>query len=102
MAQQERDDLERVAARLAHPALVRILLEVLDALELVVADGVVDVSGAFAIGERRDAAGFEHAHHHRGAGAGQPRHDVDRASVPAALEPVANRVGAGHERFSAS
>src|SRR5690606_1739189 len=81
------DHLERAPARLAHPALVRVLLEVLDPLVLVVALGVVDVGAALAVGEGRDPAGLEHAHHHRGARARQARHHDHRVAVAATTPP---------------
>src|SRR5690606_23484564 len=84
---QEGDHLERAPARLAHPALVRVLLEVLDPLVLVVALGVVDVGAALAVGEGRDPAGLEHAHHHRGARARQARHHDHRVAVAATTPP---------------
>ena len=78
--QQVRDHLDRLAARLAQPRLVRLLRQALDALDLEVAQRIVFVGLPLAVGRHCDAAGLEHAHHHRRAGAGQTR-DYDDGSA---------------------
>src|SRR5262249_44785589 len=78
--EQRRDHLDDLAARLGHPLDVA-LRELLDALELVVAAGVVLVGAPQAVGEDGEAPCLEHLHHERGARAGQPRHPGDEGSL---------------------
>jgi hypothetical protein len=82
--QQVRDDLDRLAARCVQPGLVLLLREALDALDFEVAQRIVFVGLPLAVRRHRDAAGLQHAHHHRGAGARQAGHDDHCGAEPQA------------------
>ncbi len=83
--QQVRDHLDRLAARLREPRLVLLLLQPLDALDFEIAQRIVFVGAALAVRRHLHAAGLQHAHHHRRAGAGQAGHDDHgRAELPTA------------------
>ena len=79
--EQEGDDLDCATAGRPDPGLVRRVCQVLDPLVFVVAPRVVLVGPAPSVGHDLHAAGLEHLHRHRGAGARKPRDDRDRAAV---------------------
>ena len=87
VAQQHVDHLHGAAARAVEPRSV--VLRALDRLVLEVAVRVVAVGSPHAVGERRESALGEHAHHHRGPRArraGDDRDEVARHS--SSLPPV--------------
>src|SRR5262249_55804475 len=85
--QQERDDLHRLAARVAQPRVILALVELFHPLELEISLRIAFVRRPDAIGERGHAARVEHLHRHRRARPRQAGDDDDgRADAEAADE----------------
>jgi hypothetical protein len=80
--QQERDDLDGLAAGVLKPAPVHVLLvEVLHALVLVIALGVVLAGPADAVGHDRNSGRGQHLHRHRRSRPRETGDDDDRLPV---------------------
>ena len=60
--EQCRDDLDRMAFCIVHPAVIP--GQLFDFFKLEIAFGIVLVGGTDGVGDCRDAAGNQHAHHH--------------------------------------
>jgi hypothetical protein len=76
--QEERDDLDRLAANAFQPRLVGVGVERLDAFVLVVATRVAVIGRAGAVAHDLETASLQHAHCHRRPGAWKSRDDDNR------------------------
>ena len=74
--EQGGDDFDGFALGVFDPGDIA-FFQLFDLLQLEIALGVVFIGGALVVGDQRDAAGFEHFHHHGCARARQPGDDGD-------------------------